>query len=84
MRTNEARVKGGAAGLVLYLCVQYAGMAAKAKRGKVVRKEENINIRVTAEQKAELAQAATHAGISVSSWMLTVALREARRAEGGG
>ena len=61
---------------------------ARAKRRKDVSvrvtKDENINIRVTAEQKAELAEAATHAGISVSSWMLAVALREARKADGGG
>jgi uncharacterized protein (DUF1778 family) len=59
-------------------------MAARVKRRKAVRKEANINIRVTAEQKAELAQAANHAGASVSSWMLLVALREARKTEGGG
>jgi uncharacterized protein (DUF1778 family) len=65
-------------------------VAARAKRRKDekanarVNKDENVNIRVTSEQKAELVQAATHAGISVSSWMLAVALREARRTEGGG
>jgi uncharacterized protein (DUF1778 family) len=62
-------------------------MAARAKRRKTVRKDENVNIRVTAEQKAELAQAAAHAGTSVSSWMLLVSLkeaREARKAEGSG
>jgi len=62
-------------------------VAARAKRRKDekanarVNKDENVNIRVTSEQKAELVQAATHAG---SSWMLAVALREARRTEGGG
>jgi uncharacterized protein (DUF1778 family) len=58
-------------------------MAARPKRRKTVRKEENVNVRVTAEQKAELVAAAERAGIGVSSWMLTVALREARK-EGGG
>jgi uncharacterized protein (DUF1778 family) len=63
-------------------------MAAKAKRRKAVRKDENINIRVTSDQKAELEWAANHAGTSISSWMLVLSLREARearrKAEGGG
>jgi uncharacterized protein (DUF1778 family) len=61
-------------------------MATKGrpKRRKALRKEENVNIRLTAEQKAELTAAATHAGLGVSSWMLSVALREARKASGGG
>jgi uncharacterized protein (DUF1778 family) len=51
----------------------------RPKRRKAVRKDENINIRVTAEQKAELATAAAHAGLSVSSWMLATSLAEARK-----
>jgi uncharacterized protein (DUF1778 family) len=58
-------------------------MAARPKRRKTVRKEENVNVRVTAEQKTELVAAAERAGIGVSSWMLTVALREARKEAGG-
>jgi uncharacterized protein (DUF1778 family) len=58
-------------------------MAAK-KMPKRRNKEEHINVRLTAEQKAELATAAMHAGLGVSSWMLTVALREARKTDGGG
>jgi uncharacterized protein (DUF1778 family) len=53
------------------------------KPGKTVLKEENINIRLTAGQKKELTTAATQAGLSVSSWILTVALREARKPSGG-
>ena len=53
------------------------------KRRKVVRKDENINVRLTVEQKDELTRAATHAGLGVSSWMLALALREARKGDGG-
>lgn len=65
------------------LCVHHVSMAAK-KRRKTVRKEENLNIRLTTEQKAELTAAATHAGTGVSSWVLLLALREARKTDGGG
>ena len=54
-----------------------------AKRRKAVRKEEHINIRLTAEQKDELTAAATHAGLGVSPWMLALALREARKVKDG-
>ena len=58
-------------------------MAAK-KRRKAVRKEKGILIRVTEAQKEALTEAAQRAGLGVSSWMLSVALREIQRAEGGG
>lgn len=62
-------------------------MAAKRmgrpKMPKALKKGRTINIRVTAEQKAELVKVANHAGLGVSSWMLIVALREARKGEGG-
>jgi uncharacterized protein (DUF1778 family) len=54
------------------------------KRRKAVRKEEQIHVRVTAEQKEQLAEAAGRVGLGVSSWMLSVALREAKKSEGGG
>ena len=56
-------------------------MSAKGKRRKpaAMRKEAHINVRLTDEQKAELARAATHDGLGVSSWLLTVGLREARK-----
>ena len=54
-------------------------MASKGKRRKPVRKEAHINMRCTYEQKAELEAAATHVGTGVSSWLLTVGLREARK-----
>lgn len=59
-------------------------MAGRPKRPKALRKEENINIRVTAEQKAELTAAATRAGVGVSPWMLLVALEKARKTDGDG
>jgi uncharacterized protein (DUF1778 family) len=49
------------------------------KRRKTVRKEAHINVRLTDEQKDELAAAATHAGLGVSSWLLTVGLERARK-----
>ena len=60
-------------------------MAAKKKakpepeRRKAVRKEKGILIRVTEAQKKALAEAATKEGLGVSSWMLSVAMREIER-----
>ena len=48
------------------------------KRRKAVRKDAHINVRLTVEQKGELEAAATHAGLGVSSWLLTVGLERAR------
>jgi len=45
-------------------------------------KNNQINIRVSDEQKELLAEAATKVGISMSSWMLSVSLREARKVTG--
>jgi uncharacterized protein (DUF1778 family) len=59
-------------------------VTAKGKRRKPVRKEAHINIRLTEEQKVELTAAATHAGIGVSSWLLTVGLERARKVNGEG
>lgn len=57
-------------------------MAAK-KRRKAVRKEKGILIRVTQAQKEALAEAAEKAGLGLSSWLLSVALREIQRSERG-
>jgi uncharacterized protein (DUF1778 family) len=55
-------------------------MAAKTKkRRKAVLKDKGILIRVTEAQKAVLAEAAEKAGLGVSSWMLSLALREIQR-----
>jgi len=63
-------------------------VGAKKARRKAVRKEAHINVRLTDEQKDELARAATHTGLGVSSWLLATGLREARKiakeADGGG
>ncbi len=63
-------------------------MAAKPKkppkaesmtRRKEVRKEDQVRIRLTEEQKVILTEAATKAGLGVSSWLLSIGLREARK-----
>ena len=46
------------------------------KRRKAVRKDKVILIRVTEAQKATLAETAEKAGLGLSSWLLSVALRE--------
>lgn len=46
-------------------------------RRKDVRKDQDIRIRVTEEQKQTLTEAATRAGLGVSSWLLMLGLREA-------
>ena len=51
--------------------------AQRIKRRKEVRKEKDIRIRVTEEQKQTLTDAATRAGLGVSSWLLMLGLREA-------
>ena len=52
--------------------------AKKTRKPKELRKESSIRIRVTEEQKAALTRVATLKGLGVSSWMLSVALREAQ------
>ena len=49
----------------------------RVKRRKEVRKDQDIRIRVTEEQKQTLTDAATRAGLGVSSWLLMLGLREA-------
>lgn len=51
--------------------------AQRVKRRKEVRKDQDIRIRVTADQKQTLTDAATRAGLGVSSWLLMLGLREA-------
>lgn len=53
-------------------------MALKPKR-KAGRKDKGIFIRVTGPQKRELATTAKSAGLGLSSWMLSLALREAHK-----
>lgn len=49
----------------------------RIKRRKEVRKDQDIRIRVTEEQKQTLTDAATRAGLGMSSWLLMLGLREA-------
>lgn len=51
--------------------------SARPKRRKV-RKEETIRLRVTTDQKQTLTDAATRAGASLSTWLLSVGLRAAQ------
>lgn len=51
------------------------------KRRKAVRKDDQVRIRMTPEQKALLSAAAEKAGLGLSSWLLTLGLREARSSE---
>ena len=59
------------------------GKRGRPKLRKALQKSAHINIRLTDEQKDELTVAARHAGLGVSSWMLAMALKEARKPEGG-
>jgi uncharacterized protein (DUF1778 family) len=52
--------------------------APRVKRRKEVRKEDSIRIRVTAEQKQTLTDAAERSGLGLSSWLLAVGLRAAQ------
>ena len=58
--------------------VQKRPAKSEPERRKDVRKEDQIRIRVTADQKKILTEAAEKAGLGVSSWLLTLGLREAR------
>ncbi len=51
-------------------------MATRNKRRKATRKEETVQIRMTAEQKELLAAAAERLGLPLSTWLLTLGLRE--------
>ena len=52
-------------------------MAARIKRRKVTRKEEMVPVRMTTDQKATLVAAAERRGLGLSTWLLTLGLREA-------
>ena len=56
----------------------------KRRKPKAQRKEADIRIRVTESQKKTLVDAAARAGIGVSSWLLTLGLREAQKSGGAG
>ncbi len=48
----------------------------RPKHRKADRKDEMIRVLVTAEQKEKLTEAANAAGLSISSWLLSIGLRE--------
>lgn len=54
-------------------------MAVKRRKPKALRKEDSIRIRVNAEQKLALTDAAARAGLGVSSWLLMLGLKEAEK-----
>ena len=65
----------------------------KRRKPKALRKEEMIRIRVTAEQKRLMTEAAERTGLDVSAWLRVLGLRkpatqrflpDADRARGGG
>lgn len=58
-------------------------MAVKRRKPKAARKEDSIRIRVTEEQKEVLTDAAAGEGLGVSSWLLMLGLKAARKTEGG-
>lgn len=51
----------------------------KRRPRKAALKDQNILIRVTAEQKRALVAAAERAGLELSSWLRALGLREAQR-----
>jgi len=52
----------------------------KRRKPKALRKEDMIRIRVTADQKRVMAEAAERAGLDVSTWLRVLGLREAGNA----
>jgi uncharacterized protein (DUF1778 family) len=53
----------------------------KRRKPKALRKEDSIRLRCTEEQKERLNAAAARDGQGVSSWLLALGLKEARKTE---
>lgn len=53
----------------------------KRRKPAELRKDEVIRVRVSAEQKKALTDAATSVGLGVSSWLLSLGLREVQKLE---
>lgn len=51
----------------------------RRRKPKAERKEDVVRVRLTAEQKDALTRAAKKAGLDVSGWIRSIALREAGR-----
>ena len=54
----------------------------KRRKAKALRKEDSIRIRVSADQKRVLSEAAERAGLDVSSWLRALGMREAQSLKG--
>ncbi len=61
----------------MYSVCGYNHVRMATKRRKKIRKDLSIQVRVTAEQKKILGEAATKAGLGLSSWLLTTGLKAA-------
>ena len=55
--------------------------AKKRRKPRALRKDDSIRLRVSADQKRALVEAATRDGQGVSAWLLFLGLREARRTQ---
>jgi uncharacterized protein (DUF1778 family) len=53
--------------------------AKRSDKREATRKDAHLNIRLTSEQRRIIGAAAARAGISASSWVVLLALREAQR-----
>lgn len=53
--------------------------AAKGRKAKNQRKDVEIRVRVTADQKRILIQAAEKAGLDLSPWLRSIAVQQAER-----
>ena len=58
-------------------------MAPKRRKAKVERKESDLRIRVTAEEKASFTDAAKLASRTLSDWLRVVAKEAAAKSRGG-
>jgi hypothetical protein len=56
--------------------------AKKRRKTQAERKEDMIKVMVTSEQKRLFTDAATAAGLDLSNWLRTIALREAKGSGG--
>ncbi len=54
----------------------------KRRKPRGLRKDDMIRIRVTAEQKRVMTEAAERTGLDVSAWLRVLGLREAARKPG--
>lgn len=57
--------------------------SVKRRKPKAERKELTLRIRLTADQRERLEAAAKEVGTPVSTWLLGLGLRAAKKAEGG-